>query len=693
MKKIWSLLTGILLIIGVAVSPVYAAYNFYGATALTGGASGSLDGIDGADLATGDAAYVVTSSDYYVYYLNATSAAAESSPDIISPDDNAGDKRWILIYHGDVATAEIADLAVTDSNFIVGNGTTWVAESGDVARVSMGVGSTDSPTFVTTKLSGLTDTYLPYHVADGTGLANSPLSTDGTDVVAAHNFYAETYGSDKSVTDAELKYINTLSSNAQDQLDARCLESVFGTAIGTGLLLDGTTLKTQVGLQSIAGLTETNGGIPYGTADNTYAWLAAGAEGALLMGNGAGAPSWLAAGTSGYVLVAAGAADPAWTQYLAVSSGGTGAGTAQNAINALTAVSGATNEHVLTKDTATGNAIFKVATGGAPSDATYITQTANGTLSAEQALSALATGIVKNTTTTGVLSIAADGTDYLAPTRIDDTKGNGDTGYVWSADKVFDQLALKAPLASPEFTGSPTIGTSIDPDAADGATIGSATKEWSDAYFAGGAVLYFENDQSSTVTSSAAGLTFNKFPMTPSAAPDADYEVANKKYVDDNSINNVVEDTTPQLGGTLDANEQSIQHEWGTLTSNATASGDIISATAGENVVFGSVCYFKSDGKFWKTDADAEATSKGMIAMAIATIAGNATGLFLKKGFARDDTWNWTVAAELWLDTATAGGLTETKPSGSADIVRLIGYAKAADYIEFDPSKVYLEID
>lgn len=53
--------------------------------------------------------------------------------------------------------------------------------------------------------------------------------------------------------------------------------------------------------------------------------------------------------------------------------------------------------------------------GGAPTTATYITQTADGTLSNEQALGALATGILKNTTTTGVLSIAAAGTDYVAP--------------------------------------------------------------------------------------------------------------------------------------------------------------------------------------------------------------------------------------------------------------------------------------
>lgn len=47
------------------------------------------------------------------------------------------------------------------------------------------------------------------------------------------------------------------------------------------------------------------------------------------------------------------------------------------------------------------------AASGAPTDATYITQTANGGLSAEQALSSLATGYVKNTTGTGVLSVQA----------------------------------------------------------------------------------------------------------------------------------------------------------------------------------------------------------------------------------------------------------------------------------------------
>lgn len=45
---------------------------------------------------------------------------------------------------------------------------------------------------------------------------------------------------------------------------------------------------------------------------------------------------------------------------LPIAEGGTGQSTAQAAIDALTQVSGATNEYVLTKDTASGNALWKV---------------------------------------------------------------------------------------------------------------------------------------------------------------------------------------------------------------------------------------------------------------------------------------------------------------------------------------------
>jgi hypothetical protein len=52
--------------------------------------------------------------------------------------------------------------------------------------------------------------------------------------------------------------------------------------------------------------------------------------------------------------------------------------------------------------------------GSGPADAKYIVQQAHPDLSAEQALGALATGILKSTTGTGVVSIAVAGTDYAA---------------------------------------------------------------------------------------------------------------------------------------------------------------------------------------------------------------------------------------------------------------------------------------
>lgn len=54
-----------------------------------------------------------------------------------------------------------------------------------------------------------------------------------------------------------------------------------------------------------------------------------------------------------------------------------------------------------------------------------------------------------------------------------------------------------------------------------------------DILLGSGSVINF-NSGNATITHSDGALTFNVFPVTPSAAPDADYEVANKKYVDDN---------------------------------------------------------------------------------------------------------------------------------------------------------------
>jgi len=112
--------------------------NFHGATALTGGGSGALDAIDGAILSDLDAAIVITLTGAYVYSLDDDSGASESSPTVIAPDTNPGDKRWILV-----------------SFFAAG-----------------------------LDLTNITDGKVPYIGASGA--ADSPISTDGTLVTIAN---------------------------------------------------------------------------------------------------------------------------------------------------------------------------------------------------------------------------------------------------------------------------------------------------------------------------------------------------------------------------------------------------------------------------------------------------------------------------------------------------------------------------
>ena len=75
------------------------AVSFFGCTGLTGGETGDLDVMDGTKLQDGAMAIVVISEWSYIYYLDADSGATESPPQVIAPNTNPGDKRWILAKH------------------------------------------------------------------------------------------------------------------------------------------------------------------------------------------------------------------------------------------------------------------------------------------------------------------------------------------------------------------------------------------------------------------------------------------------------------------------------------------------------------------------------------------------------------------------------------------------------------------
>jgi hypothetical protein len=83
---------------------------YWSKTALIGGTADALDSIDGASLTDGDFAHVVAGGKLYIYKLDDDSGATESSPGVITPDANAGTKRWILIGE---RTTEVTDYCDT----------------------------------------------------------------------------------------------------------------------------------------------------------------------------------------------------------------------------------------------------------------------------------------------------------------------------------------------------------------------------------------------------------------------------------------------------------------------------------------------------------------------------------------------------------------------------------------------------
>jgi len=147
----------------------------------------------------------------------------------------------------------------TDGGILLGSGTGAITALGAATNGQIPIGD------------GTTDPVL----ATLTGTANEVTVTNGAGAITlsmATGVNATKLG-DGTVSSTEYQYIGTLTSNAQDQLDARCLESVFGTAIGTGLLLDSTTLKVSAILQKYHGVDPSTAVLAMLGSDNDTAIL------------------------------------------------------------------------------------------------------------------------------------------------------------------------------------------------------------------------------------------------------------------------------------------------------------------------------------------------------------------------------------------------------------------------------------
>jgi hypothetical protein len=124
------------------------------------------------------------------------------------------------------------------------------------------------------------------------------------------------------------------------------------------------------------------------------------------------------------------------------------------------------------------------------------------------------------------------------------------------------------------------------------------------------------------------------------------------------------------------------------LATNQTVNGVEVNLIAAEDLSFGDVCYMNSSGKWAKADASSDATARAFV-MAADTILTDTEGKFLLWGFARNDTWDWTVGGEIYL-SETVGELTQTAPITSNSITQVLGTAIHADRMYFKPSSVII---
>jgi hypothetical protein len=129
-----------LLVAGLWWSPSLAddktrTYTFNG---LTGGTTKSLDSLPSASLNDGDLAYGANSTHAMDYVWDADSAVAESSPDTIAADDNAGNGRWILLTarHATATTTDAGIIEIaTDAETAAGSATDKAVTPGSLVSV------------------------------------------------------------------------------------------------------------------------------------------------------------------------------------------------------------------------------------------------------------------------------------------------------------------------------------------------------------------------------------------------------------------------------------------------------------------------------------------------------------------------------------------------------------------------------
>ncbi len=137
-------------------------------------------------------------------------------------------------------------------------------------------------------------------------------------------------------------------------------------------------------------------------------------------------------------------------------------------------------------------------------------------------------------------------------------------------------------------------------------------------------------------------------------------------------------------------------HHNPTSLANDTGGGEVVTFGAGPSggsTTAGKLYYLDTDGQWEEADADALTTSGVLLAIALGTTPG--THGMLLRGFFDVHSYfvgTFNEGVPVYVST-TAGSISVTAPSGTGDIVRIVGFCTTtANVIYFNPSNNTLEL-
>ena len=189
----------------------------------------------------------------------------------------------------------------------------------------------------------------------------------------------------------------------------------------------------------------------------------------------------------------------------------------------------------------------------------------------------------------------------------------------------------------------------------DGATITTAELNTLDGFTGDKDDLNYAKDLRAT------GVTTTEFDYLDGVTSSIQTQLNAKGDMDD-----VVDDTTPQLGGDLDWNSNGCQ---------------LASQTVGGSN--GNAVYLSGSNTWTAADASAESTCSDQLGIRISATNVLTHGVYTTSGL---------TAGAIYYVSETTGAITATQPTTATSIVRVIGYALSTTELFVDPDKTWVEI-